>query len=197
MESRAVQFEPGVIFESGDIVETEVSWFLERLVRSFDIRDRGKVVATIPAGTYSTRQMDLSMDTFGGRAISGTFGMSAGGYYNGDRINWGFGPEFKPTKNLSFLPRISWGKVTLPDAAFRTQEINAAVNYSFSQQWLARTTVLMNSQDQQVGLNFRLNWIFRPGDDLFIVYNEARTYGDQGGLQDRALIVKMTYSLDY
>jgi hypothetical protein len=87
--------------------------------------------------------------------------------------------------------------VTLPEVSFHTQQLNAAVNYSFSQKWLTRTTVIMSSQDQQLGMNFRLNYIFQPGDDLFVVYNESRTYGDQSGLQDRSLIVKMTYSLDY
>jgi hypothetical protein len=197
LESRAIQFEPGFIFESGDIVETEFSWFYERLVEPFNVRDRGKVVATIPAGTYSTRQISSSIDLFGGRVISGSLGISAGGYYNGDRINWTIAPEFKPTKNLSFLPSLSLGNVKLPNVTFRTQQLNAAVNYSFSQKWLTRTTVIMSSQDQQLGMNFRLNYIFQPGDDLFVVYNESRTYGDQGGLQDRSLIVKMTYSLDY
>ena len=71
------------------------------------------------------------------------------------------------------------------------------MNYSFSQKWLTRTTFLLNSQDNQYAVNFRLNYIFRPGDDLFIVYNETRTYGSGSGLQNRALIVKVTYSLDY
>ena len=65
------------------------------------------------------------------------------------------------------------------------------------QKWLTRATLVLNSQDREVGLNLRLNYILQPSSDLFVVYNEGREYGDQGGLQDRALIVKMTYSLDY
>jgi hypothetical protein len=70
------------------------------------------------------------------------------------------------------------------------------VNYSLSQKWLTRTTLIVNSQNRTVGANFRLNYIFRPGDDLFFVYSESRGYGDTGGLNNRAFIVKMTYSLD-
>jgi hypothetical protein len=71
------------------------------------------------------------------------------------------------------------------------------VNYAFSQQWLTRATFLMNSQDKEYTLNVRLNYIYRPEDDLFLVYNETRTYGDGGGLVNRALIAKATYSFDY
>ena len=40
-------------------------------------------------------------------------------------------------------------------------------------------------------------WItYRPGDDLFVVFNESRLYGDTSGLLNRSLIVKLTYSLD-
>ena len=71
------------------------------------------------------------------------------------------------------------------------------MNYSFSQKWLTRTTFLLDSQGKEYTVNFRLNYIFRPGDDLFVVYNETRGYGSVGGLLNRALIVKLTYSLDY
>jgi len=75
--------------------------------------------------------------------------------------------------------------------------MNSEINYSFNQQWLTRTTFLLNSQDREFGVNFRLNYIYRPENDLFVVYNETRTYGEGGELQNRALIVKMTYSFDF
>ncbi|MCH7978073.1 MAG: hypothetical protein IH935_03725, partial [Acidobacteria bacterium] len=51
------------------------------------------------------------------------------------------------------------------------------------------------------------NYIFRPGDDLFLVYTEGRqsVFDDEGfriagltdGRRDRSLQVKLTYSFDY
>jgi len=63
---------------------------------------------------------------------------------------------------------------------------------------LTRTAIQLNSQDKEWLFNFRLNYIFRPGDDIFLVYNESRNYGagTTNRLQDRAFIVKFTYSLD-
>ena len=58
-----------------------------------------------------------------------------------------------------------------------------------------------------MGFNFRLNYIFRPGDDLFLVYNEGRQalFDNEGrritrvfdGRKDRSLQLKLTYSFDY
>ena len=77
------------------------------------------------------------------------------------------------------------------------KQLNTNVNYSFNERWLTRTAILLNSQDKEYAVNFRLNYIFRPGDDLFVIYNEARTYGPGGQLQNRALIIKTTFSFDY
>ena len=46
---------------------------------------------------------------------------------------------------------------------------------------------------------FRMQWIYRPGADLFVVYNEswdAPNFDDLRG-RDRQIIVKFTYPLRY
>jgi hypothetical protein len=104
----------------------------------------------------------------------------------------------KPTRNLSIDPGYEWNTIKLPGSpSFTVRQLNANLNYSFNQKWLTRTTILLNSQDKEYAANFRLNYIFRPGDDLFVIYNEVRTYGAGAELQNRALIAKITFSLDY
>ena len=73
--------------------------------------------------------------------------------------------------------------------------------------WLTSTTVQYNNADSLWGFNARLNYIFRPGDDLFVVYNEGRRaiFDHEGrqiagvfdGRKDRSLQIKLTYSFDY
>jgi hypothetical protein len=65
-----------------------------------------------------------------------------------------------------------------------------------NQKWLTRAMLVWNSQDRNVLFNLRLDYIYRPGDDLFVVFNESRLYGDASGPVNRSLIVKLTYSLD-
>ena len=77
-----------------------------------------------------------------------------------------------------------------------TRELNSQINYSLNQKWLTRAMLVWNGQDRNVLFNLRLDYIYRPGEDLFVVYNESHLYGDTSGLLNRSLIVKLTYSLD-
>ncbi|MCZ6489797.1 MAG: DUF5916 domain-containing protein, partial [Acidobacteria bacterium] len=194
LETRVYELEWGAEFESGDDVNLTFLRTFERLLDPFRIRGG---LGTVPAGDYEFNEYQFRYRAFRGRKVSGNLSFATGDFFNGKRTRFDISPQFKPTQNLSFEPGYEWNKISLPAASFTTQEFNGEVNYSFNQKWLTRTTVLLDSQDQEYTVNFRLNYIFRPGDDLFVVYNETRSYGSGGGqLQNRALIVKLTFSLD-
>ncbi len=59
----------------------------------------------------------------------------------------------------------------------------------------ADVLVQYNDFDEQVGVNLRVNWIYRPGADLFVVYNQNWMAPELSALQrqDRQLAVKFTY----
>ena len=192
LETRLQDFEWSVEFESGEQFQFSHRRNFERLVRPFRIRQGG----TIPAGDYAFGEYMIRSEAFRGRAISGGLNLRWGEFFDGSRRGIEVSPQIKPTANLSFEPSYEWNRITLPNETFTTQEMNTVVNYSFNQQWLTQTTFLVNSQDYLYAMNFRLNYIFRPGDDIFFVYNEARSYGDTEQFLDRALIFKMTFSLD-
>jgi hypothetical protein len=57
-----------------------------------------------------------------------------------------------------------------------------------------------NSEENELSSNLRLNFIHRPGSDLFIVYNESRgrfgeDFGDGLPARNREFIVKFTHLL--
>jgi hypothetical protein len=158
----------------------------------FPIRGGG----TVPAGSYEFNDYQFMLRGFSGRRVSGDFTAATGEFFNGRRTRVEIAPQIKPSANLSFEPFYEWNRIRLPDAKFTTHEFNGRVNYSFTQRWLTATTILVNSQDQQYAFNFRLNYILRSNDDVFIVYNETRSYGSGILPDNRALIVKLTYSLD-
>jgi len=193
LETRVVEAEWGADFESGDTVNLQFTRTFERLSEPFRIRGGG----TVPAGSYPFNEYQFMYRSFRGRTVSGNLTFAKGDFFNGSRTRLEISPQIKPSQNLSFEPGYEWNSISLPDARFATQEFNGEVNYSFSQKWLTRTTFLLNSQDQEYTLNFRLNYIFRSNDDVFLVYNETRRYGSRAGLENRALIVKATFSLDW
>ncbi|HWP84078.1 MAG TPA: hypothetical protein VNN17_02720, partial [Terriglobia bacterium] len=95
------------------------------------------------------------------------------------------------------------GRFPASDASFTDHVVNARINYNFSNSWLTSTTIQYNNTDNFLGFNFRLNYIFRPGDDFFLIYNEGRTGEDpftgnrERRHHDRTLQAKFTYSFDF
>ena len=99
------------------------------------------------------------------------------------------------------------GNFPQQNGTFTDHVLNARLNYNFNNQWLTSTIVQYNNADSFWGFNVRLNYIFRPGDDVFLVYNEGRRAifdpdGSQiagvfDGRKDRSLQLKFTYSFDY
>ncbi len=194
LESRGAEFDWSADFENGDAFSVGVDRLFERLVEPFRIRGGG---GTVPVGDYAFNELSLMYRAFRGRKMSGNLRFETGGFFNGHRTGFDISPQFKPSQNLSFEPSYEWNRISLPGSTFTTQEFNGTTNYSFNQQWLTRATLLLDSQGEEYTLNFRLNYIFRPGDDLFVVYTETRGYGEVAGLNNRALIIKSTFSFDY
>jgi len=53
--------------------------------------------------------------------------------------------------------------------------VNAIIHLNFTNEWLTSTTLQYSSLDEEWGLNFRLNYIYRTGDDVFFIVNQVRT----------------------
>lgn len=48
-------------------------------------------------------------------------------------------------------------------------------------------------------VNFRLNYIYRPGDDFFLIYNGSSSLADGPirGPSNRSIVAKLTHSWDF
>jgi hypothetical protein len=194
LDTRTGELGLGTEFQSGDALDFEFSREFERLLRPLRIRGGG----TVPSGDYSANKFSWMYRAFRGRPVSGNLSVDTGDFYGGRQNSINLSPQFKLSPNLSVDPGYRWTQASLPGTpSFILHQLNGTINYSLTQRWLTRTTVLYNSQDDQVAVNFRLNYIYRPGDDIFLVLNETRTSGTNGGLQNRALILKTTYSFDF
>ena len=87
---------------------------------------------------------------------------------------------------------------SLPQGAFTTHVVNGRLNVNVTNKWLTTTLSQFDSASSRTVLFFRLNYIFRPGDNLFFVFNQATQPGAVGGRQrDRAVLLKWTYALDF
>ena len=189
LDTRVGEVGFGTEFDNGDALSFDFSRNFERLLKP--LRTTG-----VPPGDYNWNTASVRFTAYRGRRISGSFEVGHGGYYDGTITTIDFSPYIKPNSKLSLSPGFEWNRISRQNATFTTRELNAEVNYAINQSWLTRTSLILNSQNNSITLNSRLNYIYNPGDDLFLVYSETRNYGATGGLVNRAFIVKLTYSLD-
>ena len=81
----------------------------------------------------------------------------------------------------------------MPGGEFSSSVSNVGINYNLTNEWLTSTTLQYDNLEDLFNINFRLNYIYRLGDDLFVVFNQTR----RSDLTDRTIIVKLTHSFDF
>ena len=181
-------------FQNDDVFRTSITDTFDRVQAPFEIA-RGVFV---PAGDY--RFVDLWVEGEGGgrRPLLGKVRAGGGDFYGGQRRYLRLTPSWRPSPMLSFETAYELNDVELPQGAFTSHVVNARMNLNFSNRWLTTTLAQYDSTARRNQVYVRLNYIYRPGDDLFIVFNQTRDRSlGLRGQPDRSLMVKMTYSVDF
>jgi hypothetical protein len=85
--------------------------------------------------------------------------------------------------------RLPWGNFVVDLSILR-------VDFSFSPRQTLRTLSQYNSYNKQLSTSFRYNFIYKPGSDIFITYDELQMNTVGAPLvRNRQLAVKTTYLL--
>ncbi len=122
-------------------------------------------------------------------------------FYDGDRTDISLRAGLRVTDKLATSGSFSRNDVKLPAGEFVADIGSFQLDYAFSPQLSLRTLTQYNSSTEQWSTSARFRYIYRPGSDIYIVYDEVRRddaipvspWVEQ--FRDRQLIVKMTYLL--
>ena len=181
-------------FQNDDVVRTSVTSTFDRVEARFEISPG----VFVPAGDY--RFVDTWAEGEGGgkRPLLGKVRVGGGDFYGGQRKYVRFTPSWRPSPMLSFETAYEINDVDLPQGSFTSHVVNARMNLNLSNRWLTTTLAQHDSSARRDQIYLRLNYIYRPGDDVFIVFNQSRERTlALGGRPDRSVMLKMTYSLDF
>jgi hypothetical protein len=129
------------------------------------------------------------------RKVSGFFMAGGGQFLDGTRTQVGYRGRIELTPQLGIEPGVSLNWVELVEGSFLAKLLTARVNFSLSPRSAFSALVQYNSEGSAVGANVRYRWEFRPGSDLFVVYNEGRdttTGVRRSELSNRTFAIKVT-----
>ena len=91
-------------------------------------------------------------------------------------------------------PRFQFNRVTLPAGSFNASIFGARVSYAFTTRFFTKLFAQWNSDDNVISTNFLLNYIYRPGSDFYLVFNQTYdTTGSSTRLEESTFVGKMTY----
>jgi hypothetical protein len=155
---------------------------------------------TVPIGGYTWNTFEASYSTNQSRPAYVSATVDLGGYYSGSKrtcqVNFGLVPfgtlllENYYTRNDMDLAGYS---------KYATNVFSSRVSYSFSPDLFLKTFVQYNDERRTASFNFLFWYVYRPGSDLYVVYNEGRETGLPGPRDTRprikSLAVKMTFWL--
>ncbi len=197
LETRQTQGLFGIELENSDRFQLTYTRNYEFLELPFPIAPG----ITIPVGGYDFADVEARYTLGRQRRVSGTVSVQHGDFYGGEKttFNFGFGGFFGGTRieltpQLSLEPTISLNRIALPQGRFTAQLLTTRAIYSLTPLMFVSALVQYNSSTDAVSTNLRLRWEYRPGSELFVVYNEQREAlvpQRSPELQNRALIVKI------
>ncbi len=175
-------------FHSGEDFRIAYKREFDRLDFDFDIRPG----ITIPEGGYSFHSLYVRLSTDRRRRVSAWMAFERGSYYDGDRVSYDWSFNLRPTRYLRVSPGLKREEVDLPWGSFTANLVNTTIEYTISTKAFLNALLQWNDDMEEASVNLRFNYQYRPGSDIYVVYNERRdTF--EGGFVDRALVVKLTY----
>lgn len=180
-------------FQNDDAARVNTVNTFDRLLRAFAIAP-GIVIAP---GDYTFRESFGEVESSGKRRVAGKLRYGYGDFYTGRRQYVQVSPAWRPSPFFSVETSYEFNDVSLREGAFTTHVVNARINVNLSNRWLTTTLAQYDSASHRDVVYFRMNYIYRPGDDLFIVYNQAHDRAARRNEPDRSLMIKLTYSLDF
>jgi len=189
LETRTVIWSTWLELETNGWGGLRIYQNFENLTEDFEIREG----IIIPSGEYNYKNYSLMFNAEGD-VLTGRLGLNIGDFYNGTRRGFDIRIDFRPTGRFSLEPRYEFNRIKLSQGAFNTNIFGGRVVYSFSTELFTKLYVQWNSDRNLVTTNFLVNYIYRPGSDFYLVFNQ--TYGTESRsaeLMDTTLVAKVTY----
>ncbi len=170
LESRRVFIEPVEIeINSGDELGTQLTRSREVLLEAFEISDG----VIIPPGDYEFDRYGFEVSGANQRVFAPRFEYEAGEFFDGDRVEMSVRLDWRPNRRLYLGLEYEYNDIELPGGSFITRLIQINADISFNARWSWLNLLQYDNESASAGVNSRLRWNPRAGQDLYIVLNHG------------------------
>ena len=189
LETQEITFETQFEFVTGDDLEFEVKNTTENLNHYFRIQG-----VEIPADDYNFTSFQVSARSSSSRMIGGEVQVEFGEFYSGTRRGILIDATARPTAKLSIEPFIEFNRIALPDEEFDANAFGGRISYSFSTTLFTKLFTQWSTDRDVLSANFLVNYIYRPGSDFYLVFDQSYDTREGGfKLLGWTVVGKLTY----
>ena len=182
----------GTRFQNGAYVNVMFNRLFDRLDVPFVVQNQ----VTIPAGEYRFQEWHFVFNSNPSRRLYVLSTFSPQTFYEGTRKDIELTLGVRATSRASAEVSVFRNDVDLPWGAFVVNLGILRLDYALSPRMTVRAVSQYNSLTRLLSTSVRYNFVYKPGSDVFVVYDElqANTLG-LPAVRNRQLVVKMTYLL--
>ena len=162
----------------------------ERLTAPFAIAPG----VSIAPGEYRFDDLGLRYLTHSSRRVSVEGTLEYGDFYDGQHVSSSFTLRLRPNRYLRSESVWQLENVSLPAGSFTANVLRQRFALALTPRLLTNVFVQYNDQARVASLNVRFNWTYRPGSDVYLVYNQRwQTAASSSARDDWQLQAKLTY----
>jgi len=159
-----------VVTQSGDHAETNIAPQFERLDAPFEVANG----VLIPPGEYHFTRYRVQLESSRHRPWRAGVTVWLGNFYTGSLTQWEtFVSYTTPSGHLRLRLDAENDFGHLPQGNFIQRLWQTKVAWAFTPDIILSSYTQFDSESGNLGTNTRLRWTFRPGNDLFVVWNHG------------------------
>ena len=148
----------------------------------------------VPVGEYRFDTFRVQYNMGQQRSPSANLSAEFGTFYNGRKTTFNAQRgRINISNQFSLEPVYSINRVSLVQGRFTQHLAGSRITYTMTPLMFVSALVQYNSTLNGISTNARLRWEYRPGSELFVVYNEERNTLARSfpSVSNRAFIVKV------
>ena len=178
-----------LLSESDDGFNLDFRRTFDRVEESFSIGD-----VEIPIGDYEMNQVSLSTFTETSRPFSVFGGVDYGDYFHGNRLSFNIDSQWRMTYQLAIETRYQRNWIDMPESdLFTTNVVGARISYALNTRFFTKLYAQWNDSAERASANFLLNYIYRPGSDFYLVFDQRWNASDSLRAYEWTVLSKFTY----
>lgn len=131
----------------------------------------GSRIVTIPVGEYSWDEYFLGLQWGTQRKLAGGLNLQGGDYYTGTHFSKRGNVVWRPNRNFVVDLSFTEDNIQLPYGDFMLQLFGLNAQYAFSSTLSWSNLIQYDNISENIGINSRLHWIPKAGQQTFLVLN--------------------------